>query len=74
MNKSSLKQETVPPCVNYIRRERGYGRWDLMLTVSHFHSSRMRRMLWKDMEIMEANENKRKLSGFHCFVFKFCLF
>ena len=23
---------------------------------------------------MVANENKRRLSGFHCFVFKFCLF
>ena len=38
--------------------------------VSHFHASRMRRTVWKDLEIMEANENKRKLSGFHCFVFK----
>ena len=26
------------------------------------------------MEIMEAKGNKRKLSGFHCFVFKFRLF
>ena len=26
------------------------------------------------MEIMEANENKRKLGGFHCFASKFCLF
>ena len=30
--------------------------------------------LWKDLEIMEASENKRKLGGFHCFVFKFRLF
>ena len=28
----------------------------------------------KDLEIMEANENKQKLGGFHCFVFKFRLF
>ena len=28
----------------------------------------------KILEIMEANGNKRKLSGFHCFVFKFRLF
>ena len=42
--------------------------------VSRFHASRMRRTVWKDLEIMEANENKRKLSGFHCFVFKFRLF
>ena len=34
----------------------------------------MRRTVWKDMEIMEAKGNKRKLSGFHCFVFKFRLF
>ena len=30
--------------------------------------------VWKDLEIMEANRNKRKLSGFHCFVFKFRFF
>ena len=47
--------------------------WDRTY-VSHFHASRMRRTVWKDLEIMEANENKRKLGGFHCFVFKFCLF
>ena len=40
----------------------------------NFHASRMRRTVWKDLEIMEANENKRKLGGFHCFVFKFRLF
>ena len=28
----------------------------------------------KDLEIMVANENKRKLTGIHCFVFKFLLF
>ena len=40
MNISSLKyhlsvikkQETVLPCVTFIRKERGYGRWDLMRT------------------------------------------
>ena len=26
------KQITVLPCVNFLRRERDYGRWDLMLT------------------------------------------
>ena len=30
--------------------------------------------VWKDQEVIEANENKRRLSGFHCFVFKFRLF
>ena len=39
-----------------------------------FHASRMRRTVWKNPEIMEANGNKRKLSGFYCFVFKFRLF
>ena len=43
-------------------------------SVSHFHASRMRRTVWKDQEVMEANENKRRLSEFHCFVFKFRLF
>ena len=28
----------------------------------------------KNQEVIEANENKRRLSGFHCFVFKFRLF
>ena len=37
----------------------------------HFHDSRMRRTVLKDLEIIEANENKRKLSGFHYFVLKF---
>ena len=30
------KQKTVLPCVNFVRGERGYGRWDLMLTELHF--------------------------------------
>ena len=47
--------------------------WDRKY-VSCFHASRMRRTVWKDLEIMEANGNKQKLSGFHCFVFKFSLF
>ena len=42
--------------------------------VSRFHASRMHRTVWKDQEVMEANENKQRLSGFHCFIFKFCLF
>ena len=32
----------------------------------HFHASRTRRKVWKDLEIMEANENKPKVSGFYC--------
>ena len=47
--------------------------WDRTY-VSSFHASRMRRTVWKDLEIVEADENKRKLSGFHCFVFTFHLF
>ena len=39
-----------------------------------FHATRMRRTVRKNPEIMEANGNKRKMSGFHCFVFKFRLF
>ena len=27
------KQKTVLPCINFMKGERGYGRWDLMLTV-----------------------------------------
>ena len=69
-----LEAENSSTLYKFHKGERGYGRWGLKLTVSLFHASRMRRMLWKDLEIMEANENKRKLSGFHCFVFKFNLF
>ena len=28
----------------------------------HFHASHTRRTVWKDLEIMEANENKLKVS------------
>ena len=42
--------------------------------VSCFRASGMRCTVWKHQEIMEANGNKRKLSGFHCFVSKFRLF
>ena len=28
------KQKTVLPCINFMKGEWGYGRWDLMLTVS----------------------------------------
>ena len=42
--------------------------------VSRFHASHMCRTVWKDLEIIEANENNGKVSGFHCFVFKFRLF
>ena len=41
--------------------------------VSRFHASRMHITVWKDLEIMEANENKRKVTGFYFFVFKLCL-
>ena len=27
------KRKTVLPCINFMKGERGYGRWDLMLTV-----------------------------------------
>ena len=47
--------------------------WD-RTHVSHFHASRMRRTVWKDLEIMEANENKRKLGGFHCLSSNFVCF
>ena len=33
---------------------------------SLFHASRSDGTVWKDLEIMEANENKPKVSGFHC--------
>ena len=42
--------------------------------VPRFHASSMRHTVWKDQEVMEANENRRRLSGFHCFVLKFRLF
>ena len=32
----------------------------------HFHASRTRRTVWKYLEIMEANENKPKVSRFYC--------
>ena len=31
----------------------------------HLHASRTPRTVWKDLEIMEANENKLKVSGFY---------
>ena len=34
--------------------------------MGHGTASRTRRMVWKDLEIMEANENKPKVSGFYC--------
>ena len=42
--------------------------------VSCFHTSRIHDTVCNDLEIMEASKNKQKLSGFCCFVFKFCLF
>ena len=42
----------------------------------NIHASRTRRTVWKDLEIMEANENKPKVSGFHCIdqlnLFRYC--
>ena len=58
------------PTWRYLTADSDEKDWDRTY-VSRFHASRMRRTVWKDLEIMEANENKRKLSGFHCFVFKF---
>ena len=57
MNISSLKyhlsviqnQKTVLPCVNIVRGERGYGRWDLMLTMSS-----------TALEMNKANGGRRK--------------
>ena len=39
--------------------------WD-WIYVSHIHASRTRHAVWKDLETMEANENKVKVSGFYC--------
>ena len=61
------------PTWRYLTADSDEKDWDRTY-VSRFHASRMRRTVWKDQEVMEANENKRRLSGFHCFVFKFRLF
>ena len=61
------------PTWRYLTADSDEKDWDRTY-VSQFHASCMRRTVWKDVEIMEANENKRKLGGFHCFVFKFRLF
>ena len=61
------------PTWKYLTADSDEKDWDRTY-VSHFHASRMRRMVWKDLEIMEANENKRNLGGFPCFVVKFRLF
>ena len=63
----------LDPALRYLTADSDEKDWD-RTQVSHFHASRMHRTVWKDLEIMEANENKRKLGGFHCFVFKFRLF
>ena len=57
----------------YLTADLGEKDWYLA-SVSRCHASRMRRTVWKDQEVMEATENKRRLSGFHCFVFKFHFF
>ena len=58
------------PTWRYLTADSDEKDWDRTY-VSHSHTSRMRRTVWKDLEIMEANKSKRKLGGFHCFVFKF---
>ena len=63
----------LPPTWRYLTADLDEKDWDRTF-VSLFHASRMRRTVWKDLEIVEANKNKRKLGGFHCFVFKFRLF
>ena len=61
------------PTWRYLTADSNEKDWDRTY-VSPFHASRMRRTVWKDLEIMEAaNGNKRKLGGFHCFVSKFRL-
>ena len=61
------------PTWRYLTADSDEKDWDRTY-VSRFHASSMRCTVCKDLEIMEANGNKRKLSGFHCFVFKFRLF
>ena len=61
------------PTWRYLTADSDEKDWDRTY-VSRFHASRMRRTVWKDQEVKEANENKRRLSAFHCFVFKFPLF
>ena len=58
------------PTWRYLTADSDEKDWDRTY-VSHSHSSRMRRTVWKDLEIMEANKSKRKLGGFHYFVSKF---
>ena len=61
------------PTSRYLTADSDKKDWDRTY-VSRFHASPMRHTVWKDQEVMEANENKRRLSGFHCFVLKFRLF
>ena len=61
------------PTWRYLTADSDEKDWDRTY-VSRFHASRMRHTVWKDQEVMEANENKRRLNGFHCFVFKFLFF
>ena len=61
------------PTWRYLTADSHEKDWD-PTNVSRFHASRMRHTVWKDQKVMEANESKRRLSGFHCFVFKFRLF
>ena len=61
------------PTWRYLTADSDEKDWDRTY-VSRFHASRMRRKVWKGQEVVEANENNRRLSGFHCSVFKFRLF
>ena len=61
------------PTWRYLTADSDEKDWDRTY-VSRFHASRIRHTVCKDQEVMEANENKWRLSGFHCFVFKFRLF
>ena len=49
------------PTWRYLTADSDEKDWDRTY-VSHFHASRMRRTVWNDQEIMDANENKRKLT------------
>ena len=61
------------PTWRYLTADSHEKDWD-RTCVSRFYASRTRHTVWKDQEVMEANESKRRLSGLHCFVFKFRLF
>ena len=62
------------PTSRYLTDDSDEKDWDrtyVSFPTSTLHACAVRSV---KMEIMEANENKRKLGGFHCFVSKFRLF